>query len=100
VFLGVDIGSLSAKAVLIDHQGRILDQRVFFTGASSRKTAAKLEAVVKEGGWVQRFKACVATGYGRAAVSFSSLCTVFAESEAEVVRHLKKLPGPRIVLPG
>lgn len=96
VFLGVDIGSLSAKAVLIDEQGRILDQRVFFTGASSRKTAARLEAVVQEGGWSERLKACVATGYGRSAVAFADSEITEISCHARGMAHL--VPGVRTII--
>ncbi len=96
LFLGVDIGSLSAKAVLIDKQGQILDQQVFLTGASSRKTAARLESVIQERGWHQRIKACVATGYGRAAVPFAGAEVTEISCHARGMAHL--VPGVRTII--
>ncbi|MDZ7759227.1 MAG: 2-hydroxyacyl-CoA dehydratase [Desulfovermiculus sp.] len=71
VFLGVDIGSLTAKMALISAQGQILHTQIFSTGASSKKTAAKLENILEQGGWSSRIAGCISTGYGRAAVSFA-----------------------------
>jgi predicted CoA-substrate-specific enzyme activase len=71
-YLGVDIGSLTAKAVVVDQDGAIRDKRILYTGASSRRTMARLrEEVLEAPEFRGRIRACVATGYGRSAVDFA-----------------------------
>jgi predicted CoA-substrate-specific enzyme activase len=71
-YLGVDIGSLTAKAVVVDGDGAIRDKRIFSTGASSRRTMARLRESILEAPELRgRIRACVATGYGRSAVDFA-----------------------------
>ena len=72
LFLGIDIGSLSAEAVAVDAAGRIVAQELILTGASSRRAAERLEELVLEGNGLRgRIDACVATGYGRGAVAYA-----------------------------
>ena len=71
IFAGLDIGSLTAKAVLINGHGELLQEDVLFTGASSRKTASRLHALLYEGEHGPRIARCVATGYGRKGVGFA-----------------------------
>jgi predicted CoA-substrate-specific enzyme activase len=96
VFLGVDIGSLTAKMALISAQGQILHTQIFSTGASSKKTAAKLENILEQGGWSSRIAGCVSTGYGRAAVRFAQAEITEISCHARGMAHLA--PGVRTII--
>jgi len=96
VYLGIDIGSLSAKGVLIDSSQRILAAEVMPTGASSRRTLQRLKESILAGGWAERLCRCVATGYGRAAVDFAD------QQVTEITCHAKgmarQIPGVRTII--
>jgi len=96
VFLGVDIGSLTAKMALISAQGQILHTQIFSTGASSKKTAAKLENILEQGGWSSRIAGCISTGYGRAAVRFVQDEITEISCHARGMAHL--VPGVRTII--
>jgi len=79
---GIDIGSISTKAILLG-DGEILASRVIFTGynaeAAGKTAFAEVLAQAKlEAGDVERI---VATGYGRKSVSFA------ARSVTEIACH-------------
>ncbi|SMC23984.1 benzoyl-CoA reductase, bcr type, subunit D [Desulfacinum hydrothermale DSM 13146] len=84
LFAGIDIGSTTAKAVVVDSQGRILAHTMGHTGASARRAAASLrvflEEVSQRHGPVRR---CVATGYGRKAGDFAD------EQVTEITCHAR-----------
>ncbi|PWB49665.1 MAG: 2-hydroxyglutaryl-CoA dehydratase [Candidatus Methanoperedenaceae archaeon] len=79
IFIGIDLGSTTVKAVALN--GNILASAIRPTGANPRKTGeAVIENVIeKSGGKVQKI---VATGYGR--VSFSA-----DEVVSEITAHAK-----------
>lgn len=84
LFMGVDIGSLSAKAVVIDGAGRILAQEIILTGASSKRAAQKLQETIIDGsGLAGRIAGCIATGYGRNAVGYAD------EKVTEITCHAR-----------
>jgi predicted CoA-substrate-specific enzyme activase len=66
-FLGVDLGSLSCDAVLLDNNGGILASSVVPTGARNREAIARAtDDVLKAAGVTEdQIKATVSTGYGR-----------------------------------
>lgn len=66
-FVGVDIGSLTAKVVLVDAQGQALAWAVARSGYSGRDVAQRLtqEILEEKGIKVEQIKVTVATGYGR-----------------------------------
>lgn len=85
-YLGVDIGSQSAKAVVVDAAERIVFSTVILTGASSRRSAEKLkEAVWGNSAFSGKIRRCVATGYGRNAVDFAD------EQVTEITCHARGL---------
>lgn len=72
LFAGIDIGSMTAKAVVVDAQGRMVAHVMTATGASARRAAASLQGFLDE--VCQRYgpvRRCVATGYGRKVVDFA-----------------------------
>ncbi len=76
-YLGVDIGSLSCDAVLIDRNGDVLSSAVEPTGADNLKAIDKaVRRVLEQSGVTrQNIKATVSTGYGRKRVA-GRLCDV------------------------
>ncbi len=86
LYLGIDIGSLSAKAVLLNDSREIVDQRIFLTGASSRQGLERLKkAFFLDQGRAKRIVSCISTGYGRMVVDF-------ADSQVtEITCHAKGL---------
>ncbi len=71
---GIDIGSLSAEAVILDMEGGLLGYSILSTGASS-ETAGKnayTEALENAGVSSDDIEQIVATGYGRISVPFAS----------------------------
>jgi predicted CoA-substrate-specific enzyme activase len=66
-FLGVDIGSLSCDAVIIDGEGRQVAWSVVPTGARNIESIARArrEAIASAGIAEEDLEAVVATGYGR-----------------------------------
>lgn len=71
LYLGIDVGSETAKAVLVDADHNIHSREVFYTGASARKAISRLYEHIYSDGISSRIKGCVATGYGRNAVFFA-----------------------------
>lgn len=70
-YIGIDIGSTSAKTVVLDHNLEILWQVVQPTGWSSVDTAAAIGQSLLAQGFDPQALPCVATGYGRVAVPFA-----------------------------
>jgi predicted CoA-substrate-specific enzyme activase len=66
-YLGVDLGSLSCDAVLLDNNGGVLASSVVPTGARNREAIARAtDEVLKLAGITEdQIKATVSTGYGR-----------------------------------
>lgn len=69
--IGIDIGSTSAKTVVLG-SGSILWQDVRPTGWSSVKTADEIRSDLAGQGFFPEEDRCVATGYGRVSVPFAS----------------------------
>lgn len=70
-FVGIDIGSTSAKTVVLDREKQILFCAARPTGWSSVDTAEEIRGVLSEKGYLTNETRCVATGYGRVAVPFA-----------------------------
>ncbi len=70
-FGGIDVGSMSTEAVIVDSNGRLIASEIMLTGLNGNKSAAKAMKVAREkadlGG--DRIAKSIATGYGRAAVT-------------------------------
>jgi predicted CoA-substrate-specific enzyme activase len=97
LFLGLDIGSLTAKAVVISHKGEMLFETVILTGASSRKAIAKLREMIQgESRFKGRIDRCVATGYGRNAVEFADRQVTEISCHARGIAHL--MEGVRTII--
>ncbi|MEJ5349648.1 MAG: acyl-CoA dehydratase activase [Desulfosoma sp.] len=71
-YLGIDVGSLTAKAVVINGSGEIQFHKVIYTGASCKRAARQLyEMLLEHADLKGKIRACVATGYGRSVIDFA-----------------------------
>ena len=95
LLLGVDIGSTTAKAVLLDESGLALGSAMRPTGHDPRSAALRLrEELLGDRGGVEC--RAVATGYGRALVDYADRTVTEITCHARGVRHLH--PDARSVL--
>jgi predicted CoA-substrate-specific enzyme activase len=92
-YLGVDLGSLSCDAVLLDHEGQIMAASVVPTGARNREAIARATQEVLDMAQISEaeIKATVSTGYGRDRVE-GRLAAV-----TEITCHAR---GAHALLPG
>jgi len=97
VYAGIDVGSLSAEAVLL-RNGTILAYSILPTGANSRGAAERAldEALEKAGIRQDDIAATVATGYGRINVPFAARQVTEISCHARGVTHL--FPDARTVI--
>ena len=82
-FVGIDIGSTSAKTVVMDGEGQILHRLIRPTGWSSVDTASAIREELAELGITSEKSRVVSTGYGRAAVPYA------AKNVTEITCHAK-----------
>ncbi|MGQ9498116.1 MAG: acyl-CoA dehydratase activase [Desulfotomaculales bacterium] len=97
VFAGIDVGSLSAEAVLV-RNGTMLAYSILPTGANSRGAAERAleEALNKAGLGRDDVAAAVATGYGRINVPFATRRITEISCHARGVAHL--FPDSRTII--
>ena len=98
LFAGVDIGSLSTEAVLLERNGSLAAQSILPTGASTRRAAdAALEqALAAAGACSADLAFTVSTGYGREAVAAAAIKVTEITCHARGASHL--FPGARTVI--
>lgn len=72
-FAGIDIGSLTAKTVIIDAESRIIGQSIFPTGALSEKAGKESFQAALEKASLNRddIISIIGTGYGRKNIPFA-----------------------------
>jgi predicted CoA-substrate-specific enzyme activase len=72
--MGIDIGSATTKAVVLDDKKHIVVSEVMPTGANSRQSAQNvLNRMLSLNHWQRsQFSSIVATGYGRVSADFAS----------------------------
>jgi predicted CoA-substrate-specific enzyme activase len=92
LFAGIDIGSLSTDAVLLDRNGKIAGAAIVATGASSRKACeeAFARALAEAGAAPSAVVFTVSTGYGREMAASADL------SVTEITCHAR---GARLMFP-
>lgn len=73
-YIGIDIGSTSAKTVVMDGDKKILHRIIQPTGWSSVDTAEDIRAKLSELGFELSVCPVVATGYGRVSVPYADKC--------------------------
>jgi predicted CoA-substrate-specific enzyme activase len=91
ITLGIDIGSLTAKAVLMDGD-KIIEKHLIPVGYNSKTAADKLLSELLEKAFIERkaIAKVVATGYGRNSIGFADKATT------EIICHGK---GIHFLLP-
>jgi predicted CoA-substrate-specific enzyme activase len=97
-FLGIDIGSLSCDAVLIDGDGRVAASAVVPTGARNREAIARVTDEVLRGAGIDRavLGGVVSTGYGRDRVEERLAAVTEITCHARGMRSLN--PATRILI--
>ncbi len=97
-YLGVDIGSLSCDAVLIDEDEKVLASAVFPTGANNRVAIERaIEKVLRITGLSKDdIKAVVSTGYGRDRVEDRLASVTEITCHARGIRSL--FPDTRVLI--
>lgn len=97
MYAGIDIGSLSAEAVLLNGSG-VLAHSILPTGADSAKVARRAldNALEQAGARLEELDGVVATGYGRVVVPFAQRHITELSCHARGAQHL--FPGVRTVL--
>ncbi len=74
ICIGIDIGSTSAKTVVMDQEGRIVHRSLQPTGWSSVETAREIREQLEGLGFPLEQARVVATGYGRVSVPYAHRC--------------------------
>jgi (R)-2-hydroxyacyl-CoA dehydratese activating ATPase len=96
--LGVDLGSTTAKAVVVDDRGELVSSAVVTMGAVSRKAAQRAidEVLDAAGLTADGIARTVSTGYGRRLVPMSdrSFTEITCHARGAVAMH----PGVRLVI--
>ncbi len=97
-YLGVDIGSLTCDAVLVDHEGKTVAWAVVPTGARNVEAIgrAKHEVIGKAGVGEPDIAAVVATGYGRDRVEGRLASVTEITCHARGIEAL--LPGTELLI--
>ncbi len=98
LFAGIDIGSLSTEAILLDAEGTEAGSAIVATGASTKKACeeALSRALGEAGSAPSAIVFTVSTGYGREMVPSADLAVTEITCHARGARHL--FPQARTVL--
>ena len=97
MFLGIDIGSSSSKAVIINGQKKILGKAVINTGAGTQGPEKAVLAALQEAGISRtQVKASVVTGYGRIAYEKADKQITEISCHAKGTAHF--IPNARTVI--
>ena len=71
-YIGIDIGSTSAKTIVLDENKKIVERILLPTGWSSKETSEIILKKLNELNYNVGNSTIVATGYGRVSVSFAN----------------------------
>ncbi len=98
MFLGIDIGSLAAKAVVVDDQGEIIGRAIMDSGHDHRLAAELVaeEALKACGADRGSIRGIVGTGYGRVSIPFATRTVTEISCHARGAAHAS--PGSRMVV--
>lgn len=98
VYLGIDIGSLSCDAVVVDARRTVLGSAVVLTGARNREAIARARAQALSTAGVTEadIAAVVSTGYGRDRVEGRTAAVTEITCHARGIGHA--LPGTRVLV--
>lgn len=90
-YIGIDIGSTCAKAVVVDERSSILCRLAQPTGWNSADAAQRLRCGLADQGWDPEAFPCVATGYGRISVPYADKCLTEISCHGMGAAHLHGL---------
>ncbi len=95
---GVDVGSTTSKAVVVDHNGRIVGTSLLPTGANVVRAAERSyrESLQAAGASEVEVAFVVGTGYGRYKVSFGQTQVTEISCHAKGAKHL--FPGTKTII--
>lgn len=98
VVAGVDVGSVTAKTVLLDDEQRVLASHVVYQGIVNEEAARRCfhEALAMAGLERGQVAVIVATGYGRDLVGFGDLTVTEISCHADGAAFM--LPGVRTII--
>ena len=98
VFLGIDIGSLSCDAVLIDEEKNILSYSVIPTGVKNIESIAQVKKNVLDAAGIMEkdIQYIISTGYGRNRVQERDRAVTEITCHAKGIKHM--IPGTRILI--
>ncbi|WP_457553999.1 acyl-CoA dehydratase activase [Desulfobacula sp.] len=98
VFLGIDIGSLSCDAVLIDEKKNILSSSVIPTGVKNIEAIARVKKnVIEAAGILEKdIQSIISTGYGRTRVKERDGAVTEITCHAKGIKHI--IPETRILI--
>ena len=94
-FLGIDIGSLSCDAVLLDENKNIVSSSVIPTGVKNIEAIALVQkSVLETSGIIQQdIKSIISTGYGRTRVPGRDGAVTEITCHARGIRAMIPEPG-------
>lgn len=97
-FLGIDIGSLSCDAVLIDEEKNILSSSVILTGVKNIESITQVKKNVLDASGVleKDIKSIISTGYGRTRVLERDGAVTEITCHAKGIKHV--IPGTGILI--
>ncbi len=97
-FLGIDIGSLSCDAVLLDMDKNIISSSVIPTGVRNIEAIANVKNNVLEASGVldQDIKSIISTGYGRTRVEGRDGAVTEITCHARGIKHV--IPDTRVLI--
>lgn len=98
IVAGIDVGSLTAEAVVLDDSGRILGASIMSTGANAGRAGREcLEKALSQcGRTAEELSVVVATGYGRVSIDFATSRITEITCHARGARHF--FPHARTVI--
>jgi len=97
-FLGLDIGSLSCDAVLIDEEKNILSSSVIPTGVKNIESIARVKKNILDvsGIMEKNIRSIISTGYGRTRVKERDGAVTEITCHAKGIKHM--IPETRILI--
>lgn len=98
LYAGIDIGSLTTKAVIVDQNEEVLSSHVVFTGYKGVEAAQEaLDLAIKRAGYQrEQIQGIVATGYGRHILNFAQ--KAITEITCHAIGAMRYFPYVRTVL--
>ncbi|MBU0462714.1 MAG: 2-hydroxyglutaryl-CoA dehydratase, partial [Proteobacteria bacterium] len=98
VFLGIDVGSLSCDAVLIDEEKNILSYSVIPTGVKNIESIAQVKKNVMDAAGIMEkdIQYIISTGYGRNRVQERDRAVTEITCHAKGIKHM--IPETRILI--